>query len=99
LIKRNEPLFFSRPADLAVLRWSYKKSRELARRMAFYRGELASMHPAFTQDSDAALQDVASAIDISAPDIVYTAEDDKKIDEFHRMRGELGTYLSQLGHF
>jgi alcohol oxidase len=89
-MKNDEPSVSSRPADLSVLRWGYKKSRELARRMAFYRGELPSMHPTFIEGSDAALQDLASSIDISAPDIIYTAQDDKEIDEFHRKRGEFG---------
>ncbi|KAI5886016.1 alcohol oxidase-like protein [Schizophyllum commune H4-8] len=34
-------------ADLAALVWGYKHSRELARRMPVYRGELAMAHPIF----------------------------------------------------
>ncbi len=32
-------------ADFAPIRWSYKKTREIARRMDAFRGELTSHHP------------------------------------------------------
>ena len=35
-------------ADVAALVWGYKRSRELARRLPAYRGELASTHPVFS---------------------------------------------------
>lgn len=76
------------PADLGVLRWAYKKSRELARRMDIYRGELVVGHPQFPEGSHASTQESASVVEISAPDIVYTAEDDKAIDLYHRQFGE-----------
>ncbi|KAJ7722633.1 GMC oxidoreductase-domain-containing protein [Mycena metata] len=57
------PLFFSNPLcfpidyrseeDIVLLRWAYKWSRELARRMDCYRGEHAAGHPAFGADSQA----------------------------------------------
>ncbi|KAI5886021.1 alcohol oxidase-like protein [Schizophyllum commune H4-8] len=34
-------------ADVAALVWGYRRSRELARRLPAYRGELASTHPIF----------------------------------------------------
>ncbi len=45
-------------ADFAPIRWCYKKSREVARRMDAYRGDLTAMHPHFHPDSAAACKDV-----------------------------------------
>ncbi|KAF9478333.1 alcohol oxidase [Pholiota conissans] len=76
--------FLDDPADLVILRWAYKKSRELARRMQSFRGDLVVGHPEFKVDSSAATSLTASPADISAPEIVYTKEDDDAIDEYHR---------------
>jgi alcohol oxidase len=59
---------------MAVLRLAYKKVRELL-----------SSNPVFPEGSAAACSD--SPIDISAPDLIYTPEDDKAIDKFHRNTG------------
>jgi hypothetical protein len=77
-----------------VLRWAYKKTREFARRMVFYRGEYAPKHPTFVEGSDASCRDLASSVEVSAPDIVYTAEDDKAIDEYHRNIGEGPAFIT-----
>lgn len=45
-------------ADFAPIRWCYKKSREVARRMDAYRGELTALHPHFHPGSPAACFDV-----------------------------------------
>ena len=45
---------FHSPADLGVLRWAYKWTRELARRMDTFRGELVGGHPKFPAGSKAA---------------------------------------------
>lgn len=45
-------------ADFAPIRWSYKKTREVARRMDAYRGELTSHHPRFHPASPAAAKDI-----------------------------------------
>ncbi|TFK69859.1 alcohol oxidase [Pluteus cervinus] len=71
-------------ADIEVLRWVYKKGRELARRMKYYRGEFAIAHPQFPKDSDAKTQPVDGPVNISAPDIVYSKVDDEAIDAYHR---------------
>ncbi|KAJ7357002.1 GMC oxidoreductase-domain-containing protein [Mycena albidolilacea] len=76
--------FLSHPADLATLRWGYKKSRELARRLKVYRGEYLPGHPAFSDQSAARCHDEAIPVDISAPDISYTEEDDAVIDAYSR---------------
>lgn len=73
-----------READVAVLRWVYKKSRELVRRMGFYRGEYPDNHPVFPTGSTAVCQDAAGPVDNDAPDIMYTTEDDNAIDKFSR---------------
>ena len=45
-------------ADFAPIRWSYKVTREIARRMDAFRGELTSHHPHFYPGSPAATQDI-----------------------------------------
>ena len=77
---------FSR-ADIVILRWAYKHVREIARRMEFYRGDLQVGHPNFAEGSQAATQQAGTPVEISAPKIVYSKEDDDAIDEFHRRSG------------
>ncbi|KAJ7273128.1 GMC oxidoreductase-domain-containing protein [Mycena rebaudengoi] len=79
-----EPGYLEPEEDVAVLRWSYKWARELARRMECYRGEFVPDHPNFPAGSDAACQEATGPVPVSAPDIVYTKEDDEAIDLFHR---------------
>jgi alcohol oxidase len=50
--------FMNNKADFAPIRWSYKKTREIARRMDAYRGELTSHHPHFHPASPAACTDI-----------------------------------------
>ncbi|KAJ7436330.1 GMC oxidoreductase-domain-containing protein [Mycena latifolia] len=71
--------FLSDPADVAALRWGYKKGRELIRRLPAFRGALTPAHPQFSQDSPAALTDT-EPVPIDAPRVAYSAEDDKVID-------------------
>ncbi|KAJ7452732.1 GMC oxidoreductase-domain-containing protein [Mycena galericulata] len=70
--------------DVTVLRWAYKWSRELARRMDGYRGEFVLEHPAFPEGSQAKCGEVSRPVEISAPEIKYTKADDDAIDAFHR---------------
>ena len=77
----------SSPADVVVLRWAYKHVREIARRMELYRGDLQAGHPTFAEGSQAATQPTGTPVEISAPKIVYSKEDDDAIDEFHRRTG------------
>jgi len=79
-----EPGFLNDPADIGVLRWAYKKARELARRMKFYRGEFEPGHPEYHKDSKAAINDSAQPVEIDSSDIAYSAEDNQAIDEYHR---------------
>ena len=73
-----------RPADLAVLRWGYKKSREIIRRMKVYRGEYSLGHPNFPAGSAAEAKYSEGPVAVDCPDIAYTKDDDEAIDKFHR---------------
>ena len=59
--------------------------------MEFYRGELQGGHPTFKEGSQAATQQTGTPVEISAPKIVYSKEDDDAIDEFHRRTGSYTT--------
>ncbi|KAF8972163.1 GMC oxidoreductase-domain-containing protein [Flammula alnicola] len=80
--------FLNDPADLVILRWGYKKTREFARRMKYFCGDLELGHPQFKPGSNAATNLTASPVDLAAPNIVYTKEDDDAIDEYHRQTVE-----------
>jgi alcohol oxidase len=76
--------------------WAYKISREMFRRMAIYRGELASMHPRFPEGSKAAVQEKADGpIPLDTPRVQYSAEDDKAIEQ--ATREVVGTTWHSLG--
>lgn len=75
-------------ADVATLRWGYKKSRELARRMGVYRGEFTPGNPIFPAGSGAACKESTGPVNISAPDITYTDEDEKALETYNRNFGE-----------
>ncbi|KAI8665201.1 hypothetical protein LRP88_12764 [Fusarium phalaenopsidis] len=71
--------------DLKKQLWAYKKQREIMRRTAMYRGELAMGHPPFPEGS------AAACIETDAPlkdvqDIKYSAEDDKVIEDWLRFK-------------
>lgn len=73
------------PADVSTLMWQYKWTRERARRLPAYRGELVATHPDFSPDSYAACSSQHTGpVQIDAPDIAYTAEDDKILETWVR---------------
>jgi alcohol oxidase len=75
--------FLRSPHDLEALRYAYKRTREFARRHPMYRGEVAQLHPPFPEGSKAAVSlPPQTPVAIDAPDLVYSAEDDKIIDKF-----------------
>ncbi|KIL67110.1 GMC oxidoreductase [Amanita muscaria Koide BX008] len=76
--------FFDKTVDIGVMRWAYKRTRELLRRMRMSRGEHASGHPKFSQGSAAECKATEGPVDIDAPDIAYSKEDDEAIDQYHR---------------
>lgn len=80
---------FHSTSDLAILRLAYKRMREWIRRMSQYRGELQLKHPVFPAGSAAECKERDGPVSIDAPNIVYTIEDDKAIDDFHRTQGEV----------
>ncbi|KAG2088378.1 uncharacterized protein F5147DRAFT_587704, partial [Suillus discolor] len=53
-------------------------------RMSSYRGEVTAGYPDFPEGSAAACKEASGPVDLNAPDIIYTAEDDKAINQFHR---------------
>lgn len=71
-------------ADLGVLRWAYKKGREISRRMASYRGEFEPGHPRYPEGSQAACKALTGPVDVNSPEIIYSAEDNEAIDIYHR---------------
>ncbi|KAL4261270.1 GMC oxidoreductase family protein [Pleurotus pulmonarius] len=90
-----EPGFLNEPADVDILRWAYKRSREIARRMPLYRGEVQQGHPTFAPDSDAACSPRDGPVPIDAPDIAYTPEDNEAIHDF--LRNTVNTTWHSMG--
>lgn len=86
--------------DLHTQVWAYKKQRELMRRTAFYRGEVAALHPRFPPGSKAACveMDVDQEYDperMVERDIEYTPEDDAAIERC--LRETVKTCYHSLG--
>ncbi|KAI0655480.1 alcohol oxidase-like protein [Cubamyces menziesii] len=78
------PGYLDSPADVAVFKWAYKRSREFARRLPSYRGELATHHPAFPSGSAVAVGERSGPVAILEPDLEYSDEDDKALEEYIR---------------
>ena len=87
--------FLNHPSDILKQRWAYKMSREIARRLPYYAGELELGHPKFKEGSAAALEAGALADPENVTDIVYSEEDDAAIEEW--IRGNLSTTWHSLG--
>lgn len=96
--------FFSSPFDVTAAMWMYKKSRDVARRMESYRGEVAFAHPAYPEGSGAA----ALELPVDGPSLVeqyggtdkvpaveYSAEDDAALEAY--MRATIATTWHSLG--
>ncbi|KAK0724266.1 alcohol oxidase [Lasiosphaeris hirsuta] len=91
-----DPGFASDPLDVQKHLWAYKAQREIARRMAAYRGEWAPLHPPFAAGSRAAcveLDDAPRAGEVV--DIEYSAEDDAIIAAW--IREHVSTTWHSLG--
>lgn len=58
--------------------------REICRRMPSYRGEVTIDHPRFPEGSAAVCGEATGPVELNAPDIAYTAEDDEAIENFNR---------------
>ncbi|KAG2115188.1 GMC oxidoreductase-domain-containing protein [Suillus discolor] len=83
------------PTDIVPLNFGYKKMREILRRMPSYRGEVPAGHPHFPTGSAAVCGETTGPVDLNAPDLIYTAEDDEAIDRYHR--GRMQTTWHSLG--
>ncbi|KAI8990422.1 alcohol oxidase-like protein [Trametes punicea] len=89
------PGFLDSPEDLALMKWGYKRSREFARRLPSYRGEVAALHPAFSPASKTAAGERKGPVVVSEPDLEYTVDDDKALEEY--VRRSVGTAWHSLG--
>ena len=79
-------------ADVKTLTWGYKFSREIARRMPYFRGEPPARHPAFAPDSAAAtIERAEGPIAFDAPRIEYSEEDERALEAHARSRSACGT--------
>jgi choline dehydrogenase-like flavoprotein len=86
--------FLNHPSDVKKQLWAYKMSREIARRLPYYKGELELGHPKFKEGSKAALFS-GEATNGEIKNIEYSKEDDEAIEEW--IRGNLNTTWHSLG--
>lgn len=100
--KHSDPLdfdvgFFSDDNDIDIKKqiWAYKKQREIIRRTAFYRGELAIGHPRFPEGSAAAAVESVDGPLKDVKDLVYSKEDDAAIEQW--LRENVNTTWHSLG--
>ncbi|KAK0201048.1 GMC oxidoreductase-domain-containing protein [Desarmillaria ectypa] len=85
--------FLSHPADVAALRWGYKRGREILRRMLVYRGAFAPAHPHFDADSPAGIALAEDGpVPLDTPKIVYSKKDDDAIDANIRNFGQFTSF-------
>lgn len=91
----DSPYLFTSQSDVAALRWGYKKSREILRRMGAFRGALVPAHPQFAVNSAAVLKETAP-VPLNAPNIVYSAADDAAIDTYIRSFGTHSTLCLKM---
>jgi alcohol oxidase len=88
--------FLSHPSDLKSQLWAYKMSREIARRLPYYKGELELGHPKFPEGSKAALFNGHEAAAVGqVKNLEYSEEDDHAIEDW--IRGNLNTTWHSLG--
>ena len=81
-------------ADVKVLTWAYKFTREIARRMPYFRGEPAALHPPFESGSPAAIVSHAEGpVAFDTPRIEYSEEDERVLEAFTRAKGAREIYL------
>ncbi|OJT13847.1 Alcohol oxidase [Trametes pubescens] len=78
------PGFLDSPEDMALHKWGYKRTREYARRLPSYRGEVEGRHPAFHPSSKAAAGARDGPVPVLSPDLEYSAEDDRALEDYIR---------------
>ncbi|KAE9398191.1 hypothetical protein BT96DRAFT_1032399 [Gymnopus androsaceus JB14] len=84
--------FLEDPIDIAILQWCYKRGHELAHQIRSFRGEIPAGNPKFPPTTTTNAASAASVVpstpgpvNIDTPDIAYSVEDDKAIDNHHRV--------------
>ncbi|KAF3057112.1 Alcohol oxidase [Daldinia childiae] len=89
--------FFTDAHDIDIKKhiWIYKKQREILRRMDMYRGEVATAHPQFAPDSNAACTELSNNPLANVGLIEYNAEDNAVIEKW--LRKNIGTTWHSLG--
>lgn len=89
--------FFTDAGDIDLKKhiWSYKKQREVIRRMPSYRGEMAQCHPPFAPESMAAIVELSGPLPADVSDIEYSADDDVVLEKW--LRSNVGTTWHALG--
>lgn len=78
------PGYLDSVEDMALHKWGYKRTREYARRLPSYRGEVVERHPAFSSSSKAAVGKHEGPVPVLAPDHEYSPEDDRAIEDYIR---------------
>ena len=71
---------------MALHKWGYKLSREYARRMPSYRGEVlgSGIHPSFSPGSPLVAQQRDGPVPIEEPNYVYSEEDERAVEKWIR---------------
>jgi alcohol oxidase len=94
--------FLKHPSDVKKQIWAYKASREVMRRLPYYKGELELGHPKFAPGSKATLVDFSKneapfhlGDDHKLQNIEYSQEDDDAIEAW--IRGNLNTTWHSVG--
>lgn len=88
--------FMNHPSDIKKQIWAYKMSREISRRLPYYKGELELGHPKFKEGSKVTLSDSYSDRDRGKMgDLEYDEEDDAAIEDW--IRGNVNTTWHSLG--
>ncbi|KAI0267246.1 GMC oxidoreductase-domain-containing protein, partial [Russula aff. rugulosa BPL654] len=90
------PGYLESMADVKVLTWGYKFTREIARRMPHFRGEPPVLHPTFAPGSPAAIVPHAEGpVAFDTPRIEYSEEDERVLEAY--ARGTMNTTWHALG--
>ncbi len=71
---------------MALHKWGYKLSREYARRMPSYRGEVlgTGIHPSFALSSPLVARAQDGPVPVDEPEFVYSEEDERALEEWIR---------------
>ena len=75
-------------ADVKLLMWAYKFSREIARRIPHFRGEPTALHPMFSPGGSASVvEHTEGPVALDAPRIVYSDGDERALEAYVRAVG------------